>query len=321
MSAPPSTKLPDPPRALPARPAARERLARVSASLAAPWRQWQAERQEGWQALLARSEAVRIAAAHDRRLPARCHAPYIARSLDLAARYEIVDAHYRLLLQRFPARMRSRLLQGLDTRIARFALGQEGLYHLHMRAPALACAGELGLYLLRQDKCVLSSCTLTFAGRRGVLVGALHGSWSFMGRQPIRSFTRAAHGLRPKNLLLSLVYALGGHFGLGAIRAAGDAARPLADKRWQGAGQDGFWIENGGRLDDEGFYLLPAADAHRPPGQVPSKRRAARRRREALRADVREQMLFAFRYALPPAGPAVPHDARASRAEPQTESA
>lgn len=289
------------------RPFARVDLSRVlprhvvlpPLELLSQWRRWQAWRKDGWKALLARSVALHAVAARDGALWARCHAPYIARTFDLQTRYDILAAHYRLVDERFPGRMRSRLLAGHDVCIASLALGRGAKVHLHMRAPLLASAGELGLYLLTGDRNVLASCTLTFGGRHGVLIGALHGSWSFMGKQPIRAFTRATHGLRPKNLLLSLVYALQSFFDLGCLRAVGDEARPAGDTRgrWLGAGQDAFWRENGGALDEQGCYVLPPWERHRPPGELPSKRRAARRRREAFRLYACEQMLFALRYA------------------------
>jgi len=289
------------------------RLSALPGNLVSQWRQWQAQRDKSWQLRLAGSEALRAIAARDRHLPARCQAPYISHAFDLETRYAILDAHYRFLHERLPARLRNRLLDGCDARIVPLAPGRGELTYLHMRPPMLRRCGELGLYLLTEDKRVLSSCTLTFAGAHGVLIGALHGSWAYMGRQPIRAFTRSAHGLRPKNLLLSLVYALKQFFRLGPIRAVADDARPAgADKDWRGAGQDPFWLENGGVLDADGCYLLPAQERRRLPEQVPSKRRAARRRREAVRADACERMLQALRYALP--STATPAD------EPESES-
>lgn len=274
------------------------RAAAAPLELISQWRHWQAWRKDGWKALVVRSIALRTVAARDGSLWERCHAPYIARSFDLQTRYDILASHYRLIDERFPARLRSCLLAGRGIHIANLALDRGTTIYLSMRAPLLASSGELGLYLLTEDKNVLASCTLTFGGKHGVLIGALHGSWSFMGKQPIRDFTRATCGLRPKNLLLSLVYTLQAFLGLESIRAVSEQARPSGDvrRRGPGTGQDAFWRENGGDLDRQGCYVLPALETHRSPMQLPSKRRSARRRREAFRAYACDQMLFALHY-------------------------
>jgi len=284
-------------------PGQARRIAWRPADLVSHWRRWQAGCDAEWQAALAGSRGLRAAAERDPALCSRVRAPYLARTFDRRTRYEVLASHYRLLDERFPPRIRASLLERRDVRVASLALERSPPVALHLRPPALPSAGELGLYLLTCDRRVLASCTLTFGGVHGVLIGAMHGSWAFMGRQPICAFTRAAHGLRPKNLLLSLAYALRDFSGMERLRAVADVARPVGTPRraWRGAPQDGFWLENGGTPDGCGCFELPTVEFHCLPDRVPSKRRAARRRREALREYAREQLLFALRYASPPA--------------------
>jgi hypothetical protein len=261
----------------------------------APWRR------SGWRRLLASSPALREAAVADPRLYERCHAPYVSRRFPRRARYRIVEAHYRFLAERFfPARLRRKLLKGHDVRVATLRLRHGEAAYLHLRRPGLGLAGELGLFLLAGDKRVLSSCTITFGGAEGVLIGAMQGSWAFMGRQPIRAFTRAAHGLRPKDLLLSLVQALAVFYGFERLRAVGNAAHPLAGTGLVRADYDAFWRERGGWLGADGCWVLPLVRPSRDPATVASKRRAARRRREQFREEACAAFLKAFRWPSPP---------------------
>lgn len=269
----------------------------------AQWRAHPASRRR-WQRWLDASDALRRAAAHDGTLSVRCQTAYISRLFDEETRCEIAAAHYRFLHERFPPRLGARLIKGHDAPLIHFMLANGHSAHVHLRPPMMPCCGELGLYLLTEEKNVLASCTFTFAGRHGVLIGAMHGSWSFMGKQPTRIFTRAAYGLRPKNLLLSLVYALADLFAIERIRAVADAVRP-ADRhlRRTAPPQDAFWLENAALPDGMGNYLLPVPERRRPLEQVPSKRRSARRRREHLRQELCTQARAALSYAMPLSSP------------------
>ncbi|WP_266171454.1 DUF535 family protein [Dyella subtropica] len=251
-------------------------------------------RQIQWLRILDDSEVMQRAVKADPGLYERWHLPYISQGFSAGARYRLIAAHYAFLLQRFPVRLRDKILKGHDVRIGTLRLRHGEMVHLHVRKPVTRAVGELGLFLLTNDKKVLSSCVVTFGGDEGLLIGSLQGSWPFMGKQPIREFTRGSHGLRPKNLLLSLVRALARFYGVERVRGVSRAGHVLALSGLIKADVDGFWRESGGVPGENGCYELPRYESLRRMGTLPSKRRAARRRREQFRDEACALFLKAF---------------------------
>ena len=256
-------------------------------------------RQLDWLRFLDGNEAMRQAVRADPGLYGRWHQPFISRELGAEARLRILQAHYRFLLERFPPRLRDKLLRGHDVRIGTLRLRDGTPVHMHLRKPAVRAMGELGLYLVSNDKEVLSSCTFTFGGTEGLLIGAVQGAWSFLGCEPIRAFTRGSHGVRPKTLLLTLVRVLARLYGIERLRGVAKASHPFAERIR--ADYDGFWRENGGVPGEHGFYELPRFGARRPVRTLPSKRRAARRRREQFLDEARSVLLRALDWRMPTA--------------------
>ncbi|TCV94099.1 hypothetical protein EC912_104296 [Luteibacter rhizovicinus] len=254
-------------------------------------------RQTDWLRFLHGNDAMRQAVRTDPRLYARWHSHYISARFSREARHRMVDAHYRFLLQRFPKKLREKLLRGHGARMATLVLDQGALAHLYLRQSTTGTAGELDLFVVNSDKEVLSSCTITFAGHEGILVGAMHGSWAYMGAGPVRRFIQGSNGLGPRNLLLSLVRSLAAMYGFRRIRAVSHAALPVTQRtRTTEDSYDRFWIEHGGLLGNDGCYELPCAEPVEDPGVANGKRSAARRRREQFREDACELLLRALRW-------------------------
>ncbi|MGE7137556.1 DUF535 family protein [Luteibacter sp. NPDC031894] len=224
-------------------------------------------RQAQWLRLVGASRAMRAAAESNPRVYERWQSHYISRSFDLATRARLIEAHYRFVARAFPERLSSRLLKGHDVRLATLPLGNGELAYLHARAPEHECTGELGLYLLNGEKEVISSCTITFGGADGLLLGAVRGSWAYLGRGAIVRFSRATGGVRPRDLLLSVVRALARHYGIDRLRGVGRDQHPL-DRRAgvTAAAYDRFWRRHGGVPDADGCYEIPlvAAPSGRP---------------------------------------------------------
>jgi len=237
------------------RPLPERRLAYLLKTLAA------FRRKAEWLRLVGTSRVMRAAAESNPRVYERWQSHYISRAFSLDARARMIEAHYRFVAREFPARLSSRMLKGHDVRLATLPLGNGEIAYLHARAPEHECTGELGLYLLNADKEVVSSCTVTFAGADGVLVGAMRGSWAYLGRNAIVRFTRATGGLRPRDLLLAVVRALATHYGIERVRAVSRAAHPL-DRRHgvTTAAYDRFWKRHGGVPGADGCFELSRID-------------------------------------------------------------
>ncbi|URL58441.1 DUF535 family protein [Luteibacter flocculans] len=260
------------------RPMPERRLAYLLRTLAA------FRRQARWLGLVGASRAMRAAAETNPRVYERWQSHYISRSFDLVARARLIEAHYRFVAREFPERLSRRLLKGHDVRLATLPLGDGDMAYLHARAPEHECTGEMGLYLLNGEKEVISSCTVTFGGSDGLLIGDMRGSWAYLGRAAITRFSRAAGGLRPRELLLAVVRALAASYGIERVRGVGQAAHPQ-DRRAgvTASSYDRFWRRHGGVLGTDGCYDLPRK-------AMPSDGSA----RDAFRRDACEAVLKAF---------------------------
>jgi hypothetical protein len=155
--------------------------------------------------------------------------------------------------------------------------------------------GELALYLLQSDGRTLSSMIFTLADEgRSLLIGCMQGATHGLGRDAVRDFTKQAYGLRPKNLLLSMLYALASATAVEHICGVGNRAHPFAGSRKIKADYDGFWQECRGVPMEDGFYRLPSCEPQRDETQVESKNRSSFRKREALRRQACELMVAPF---------------------------
>ncbi|QWT19380.1 VirK/YbjX family protein [Bacillus sp. NP157] len=241
-------------------------------------------RQAAWLRLVGTSRDMRAAAEVNPRLYERWQPHYISRRFDLDTRARIIESHYRFVTREFPERLRLRLLKGHDVRLATLPLGSGEVAYLHARAPESEQCGELGLFLLNADKEVISSCAVTFAGAEGILLGAMRGSWAYLGRGAIAAFNRATGGLHPRELLLAVVRTLAGHYGIDRIRGVAAADHPL-DRR---AGvsvtaYDRFWRRHGGMPGVGGCYDVPVLE-------LPTGKPA----RDAFRREACDVVLKAF---------------------------
>lgn len=275
----------------------------------------QARRQGAWLQFLQRQLPLRDELLRAQpRLYERWQHPYIHRSLGPMRRLAILRDHYTVLPQRLSSEAIGQIY--LDDRLV---LGQARLkdgeaIRWELRGPVgNGLEGELGLYLLdaRGDRLAMLSFTVADGGR-SLLVGCLQGAYAHMGAAAAREFTRQSFGLRPKNLLLSLLRTVGTVLGAQQIRAVGNqdhlaAGRQIRQRqvlRIQ-ADYDSFWQESGGvRVD--GFFQLPIDEPLRDPSQVESKHRSAFRRREALRQGIIEQTLASLGQPAPSVLPLAP---------------
>jgi uncharacterized protein VirK/YbjX len=144
----------------------------------------------------------------------------------------------------------------------------------------------LALYLLRADGQALASIIFTIANDgASMLIGCVQGASDGLGLDAVREFTRQSHGLRPKNLLLSMLYALCDVFDIDDLRAVGNGDHPFAGSQKIKSDYDTFWKECQGVFLDSGFYQLPQREPMRDELLVESKHRSAFRKREALRVE------------------------------------
>lgn len=242
----------------------------------------------GWLQLLNSSPMFSELIAHCPRMVHKIYRPYLTNRMSCADRLDVLAAHYRFVLAHGLAPMVARasaaplVLAGFD--------GKTGTaYQIDLRAAGtLEREGELVLQLTRAGA-IIYSVAFTFStadGRSAVSIGCLQGSKCEDAVGLIRDATRDLHGLRPKNLMVSLVRHLGHELGCGQLRLVGNANRVVHSAIKKGlvaADYDGLWREIGALECADGDFELACTPLQAPLlEQVASKRRSEVRKRHEL---------------------------------------
>ena len=255
---------------------------------------WRAH--DAWLAFL-ESPAMAGIPVIDRVLVERYQHRYISKAWSKQQRYRAVRDHYDFALAKFPRPLFHTLYRERQVTLGTVALRDGDTLSLMLKAPIRrGREGEMSLALTDSEGLQISYAQFSIiGGGRTVVIGCLQGAANHAGPDVVREMTRQCHGLRPKNLLLSMVRAVAEAFDVERVRGVCNGAHVFAgipDK--VKADYDGFWLEAGGVETDDGFYELPPRDPVRSAEQVESKRRSEFRRREALRLDACEKVMDAF---------------------------
>ena len=253
-----------------------------------------------WQAFVAGTPGLAALAHAHPSLRYKIYRPYASRQLGCAARVDLLCGHYRFLWQagarplvEYAARRALVLaaIEGKDGAIYRLQL--TAIHDSHRE-------GELCLRLTR-DGVSLYLASFLFRPQPGgtaIQLGALQGLRSSAGAQAVKEATRALHGCRPKNLMVTALRDLGDFFGCAHLDLVSNANRIALNwrrRRHISCDYDLAWRELHALPAGDGNYRLPCGPCRMPDlEQVPSKKRADARRRGAmlvqLAADMRWQV-------------------------------
>jgi uncharacterized protein VirK/YbjX len=221
----------------------------------------------------------------------KIYRPYLTATLPMAARLAALASHYQFVFQRG--------LGPIVAQASRIAIplaaveGKTGAgYQVVLRSVGtLEREGELTLQLCEGDR-PLVSVAFTFAWRgesAAVSIGCIQGANSDGTLDAIRHATRELHGLRPKQLLVTLVRQLGHAFGCERLYLVSNENRVVRGAMRAGRVRSDYnqlWCELGAERQPDGDYLLPCA-ALRPldlESVASNKRAAARRRHQTMAA-------------------------------------
>lgn len=213
------------------------------------------------------------------------YVPYLNRHWSMARRLAVIDQHYRMLTG--PVEI---LAQAITERVELVSFHEEypGLRLVLDRASWLVFEGEVVLNLFVGE---VRYYSLAFAlgldaDESVILVGALQGAKAEEARDTYRAMTRALHGMRPRDLLLSSLQLLAVQFGVRRIWAISNDARQCCSayygksrKEDIHANLDQVWIEHGGEDRGNGFFEIPVELRRRSLSEIPSSKRSVYRRR------------------------------------------
>ena len=245
----------------------------------------------GWLELLNSHPAFSEYVRNCPRILYKVYRPYNSHALDATQRLDAIRAHYHFMFRR-----------GLGQTIARAsigavvlgeAVGKSGVvYQIQLRTINMFDReGELALQLTQDDKAIYTTA-FTVAPRDGVPtinLGCIQGGKTEDAREAIRVATRELHGIRPKQLMASLVQQLGFDYGCTRMVMVSNRNRVIYKAIKHGrvlADYDQLWNEMGARARADGDFELDCAPLAAPDlTQIPSKKRSeARKRHDMLRA-------------------------------------
>ena len=230
----------------------------------------------------------------------KIYRPYASRQLGCTDRLALLEGHYRFLWQAGARALVERAARQ-PVVLAAFEGKDAALYRLQLTAIHDSYReGELCLRLTRDGQPLYLASFLFLPRADGVSLqlGALQGLRSEAGAQAVKAATRALHGCRPKNLMVTALRDFGDFFACNNLFLISNDNRIALNARRRrhiGADYDLAWQELHALRMRDGNYHLPCLPYRVPDlAEVPSKKRGdARRRGELLlsmAADMRAQL-------------------------------
>ncbi|MEF2265995.1 DUF535 family protein [Janthinobacterium sp. LS2A] len=226
----------------------------------------------------------------------KIYRPYASRQLGCADRLALLEGHYRFLWQAGARPLVERAAHA-PVVLAAFQGKDAALYRLQLTAIHDSYReGELCLRLTRDGQPLYLASFLFVPRADGVSLqlGALQGLRSEAGKLAVKEATRALHGCRPKNLMVTALRDFGDFFACNNLFLISNDNRIALNARRRrhiAADYDLAWQELHALRMRDGNYHLPCAPYRAPDlAGVPSKKRADARRRGELLQDMADGM-------------------------------
>lgn len=211
-----------------------------------------------------------------------------SRHLSPAARIKTLQDHHIVLEKNFRKEVIADLTSEKKIKLATLTSKSGAAYDFNMcYIMYLRREGMLSISITdpAEENLILTSLSFTFfknaKGENSLLIGGLQGitnKTDSAGKSTIVKTTRDLNGLRPKFAILNTLYAIAESFCVTEIIATSEKNHPvkITNQRKRGgfhADYDIFWEENGGILNADGNFILPAALPKRKLEDVPSKKK------------------------------------------------
>jgi uncharacterized protein VirK/YbjX len=240
---------------------------------------------------------LRTLAEREPRMHYQIYQPYLSGHLGVGARAIAMAAHYRLLHELGWGRMA--LMSSTSPIVAARLAGKSSAEFeiLLSTAHVNEREGEQALQLAIDGR-VIYTASFSFGldgGRRQLTIGSLQGLRAADGEDCMRLATRELHGTRPSNFMLTLLRDLAAVIGCSDVILVSNRNRIVVNHRRRKRitfDYDAIAGELGGALNaHRNFLLAPRVADSLDEREIPSPKRAAYRRRTALIASARNQIL------------------------------
>lgn len=149
--------------------------------------------------------------------------------------------------------------------------------------------GDIGLYLFDENGDDIYALTFSRGDKNKLYISGLQGPKPENGAELVKKMTKEMHGMRPKNLLISVLYGFCDYLKIDGI--CGIADDNHIKSKYLKSSYNAFWQECSAECHNDGWFHFPAEEPIRDISLVKSQHRSAFRKREALRAEVISQTL------------------------------
>lgn len=222
--------------------------------------------------------------------------PFLNASWQVDKRFEHLVRHYDLLRRRFPW---LRLGYKQEISLLNVSDMHPGLQFVLEDAPWFLREGCINFSMMCDGERLMS---VSFAlaecdGELQALVGSIQGSALPTALETYKSIAESMQETRPRDLHFKVFRLMLQCIGVGQALCVADAFRAHTDPFF-GSGKedriklcyDELWSDQGGVLNDEGFYAIPAAMKDRPISDVPTKKRGRYKRRLEMFTLIRQRL-------------------------------
>jgi uncharacterized protein VirK/YbjX len=175
----------------------------------------------------------------------------------------------------------------------------------------------LSLFYAAQRVYSLTFLLSTKEGKRVAYVGAIQGAKQSEDSDAHKIMTKAAHGMRPRDLTIAMFQMLCQAMQIEQILAVRDQNRHHEHPYFGTGGNplvfadyDAIWSENGGVLQPDGLYLLAPGVRRKDLAEVSSKKRSMYRKREEFLEQCQQSLNALVTSCLTPRHRALPEPAR-----------
>ncbi|MCW2257963.1 uncharacterized protein VirK/YbjX [Providencia alcalifaciens] len=149
--------------------------------------------------------------------------------------------------------------------------------------------GDLTLHLLNETGDDIYLMSFSFGTEGQLYICSLQGPSTEQSNEQVKSITKQMHGMRPKNLLMSSIYAIAEFFKCTSIMGISNNSH--IKRQHLKSSYDTFWQECNATLTRDGWHHLPLTEPVRDIELVKSQHRSAFRKREALRDAMHQNIL------------------------------
>jgi uncharacterized protein VirK/YbjX len=253
-----------------------------------------------WQQQIASVPLLRSLADRVPRMRYQIYRPYLSDNLGIEARADVIAGHYRVLHDIGWGRVALASCQS-SLLVACFE-GKSGTPFDMRLSTALVNEreGEQALQLSCEGR-VIYTASFTFGmegAQRVLTIGSLQGLRAQDGEELMRLATRELHGMRPSNFMMAMLRDLAAALDCATVVLVSNRNRIVVNYRRRKRitfDYDALALELGGERGAGGnFRLEPRSVEGQDESEVRSSKRAAFRRRNALIADARNQILRAL---------------------------